>query len=698
MFTKSQLALVIGAVLAAPAMAESVQTDEHMVVEGREYGYKADTNSTAMRMEATQLETPGQVAVIGEQLIDEQRASTLGDVLKNDASVSAGGTDRNRERFSLRGFELDSSSGFLRDGHQQWSHYRQPIELLERVEVVKGPSGLLFGKSAPGGLVNMVSKKPTYDTQVNVSQDVGSNDHTRTVVDVSGSLNEAETLRARAVLAKESYSSWREYGDGSKPQTERFVGGLFVDYDINDDVMVSVYHDYTNDDGGVDSGALFIDGKRYGSREHIWDAQWSNIENTVENTGITINANLTDNWSTTTGFNYQSYERHDVESFPDFGKLESDGTVTHGGADRTDKWGFRTAYFDLKGDVEFLGADHQLLFGSNWLGYRYDRYQGSLVAQDVAPGDTVGSPEWNTAKKPTDTYSEYETWGFYAQDMITLNDQWQVLAGVRFDRKVANGVAEEYVSPKFGVIYHPADNGSVYFSYSESFEPQGMVTSGRTVYANDGELLDAATGISYEVGTKWELMDGSLFVSGALFDITQENIILDVETDTANVYERTQDGEQHHRGAELTAQGLVTESLSITGSAMYLDAEITNHATYAGNRPADVPEFAASIWSSYAATENVDMNLGLVYEGSRYGDEANLFKKDGYARVDMGLAYNLKYDENLDIVARFTVENLFDKEYLAGGGSTSEVNGKVYAENVVIGEGRNYMATLQVKY
>ena len=180
MFSKSQLTLLIGALLSAPmAHAEMTDTDEHMVVTGRDYGYKADTNSTEMRREMTQLETQGQVAVIDEKLIDEQRASTLGEVLQNDASISAGGTSRNRERFSLRGFELGSSSGFLRDGHQHWSHYRQPVELLERVEVMKGPAGLLYGQSAPGGLVNMVSKKPTYETQMNFSQDVGSNNHTR---------------------------------------------------------------------------------------------------------------------------------------------------------------------------------------------------------------------------------------------------------------------------------------------------------------------------------------------------------------------------------------------------------------------------------------------------------------------------------------------------------------------------------------
>ena len=252
MFSKSQLTLLIGALLSAPmAHAEMTDTDEHMVVTGRDYGYKADTNSTAMRMEMTQLETPGQVAVIDEKLIDEQRASTLGEVLQNDASISAGGTSRNRERFSLRGFELGSSSGFLRDGHQHWSHYRQPVELLERVEVMKGPAGLLYGQSAPGGLVNMVSKKPTYETQMNFSQDVGSNNHTRSVLDVSGSLNADQTLRGRVVLAKEDYDSWRKFSDGSTPSTDRFVGGMFLDYDVNDNVTVSLHYDRTQDKGSV---------------------------------------------------------------------------------------------------------------------------------------------------------------------------------------------------------------------------------------------------------------------------------------------------------------------------------------------------------------------------------------------------------------------------------------------------------------
>ncbi len=696
MFSKSQLALVIGAVLAAPAVAEVQNADEHLVVEGREFGYKADTNTTAMRMEMTQLETPGQVAVIDEAVIDEQRASTLGEVLQNDASVSAGGTSRNRERFSLRGFELSSSDGFLRDGRQHWSHYRQPIELLERVEVLKGPSGLLYGKSEPGGLVNMVSKKPTTETHASLSQDIGSDDHSRTVLDVSGSLNEEQTLRARAILAKESYGSWRKYGDGTEPQTDRVVGGLVVEYDITENIMVSAHYDRTKDDGSVDSGAYIVDGKAVRGDKYIWDAQWSEIDNDVENYGIDINAQVTDSVNVKAGYNRQDFKRFDVESYPKFDMYEENGTIKHKGNERSDHWVFDTAYVDVTTDFSLFGTDNTFLVGANYLDYSYDRFMAFHDGEYVPAGETVVKPEPTSSKKwPT---SEYDTWGIYAQNMMTINDYWQVLAGVRYDEKRSDDLTESQVSPKLGVIFHPASNGSIYVQYSESFMPQGTVNS--TDYTNDGEELDAERGISYEVGTKWELFDERLLVSGAVFDITLENIALDVE-DGVNaggdvMYKKTQDGEQVHRGAEILAQGFVTEELSLMASAMYLDAEITESVDYKGNRPADVPEFSASVWSRYKVQNNTDVNLGLIYEGERYGDAANTFKKDGYARIDMGVAYTHKYDENLDIVARFNVENVFDTDYLAGGGSTnSKQEG---ASGVVIGEGRNYMATIQFKY
>ncbi len=685
MTSKSQLAVLIGAILSVPAAyADTKTVDEHMVVTGRDHGYKADTNTTAMKIEATQLETPGQVAVIDEQIIDEQRASTLGQVLANDASIGAGGNSRNRERFNLRGFDLQ----VLRDGRKHWSHYKQPIELLERVEILKGPSGLLYGTSAPGGMVNMVSKKPTYETQVNVSQDLGSNNHSRSVADVSGALNDEQTLRARAVLSKMTEDSWRTYGDGSTHSTERVVGGLFVDYDINDDVTLSLHYDNTYDKGNVDSGAYVVDGKAVNGREHIWDAQWSTIENRSENIGFDVNAQLNDTWALTTGFNYQDFNRQDIESFPSFKDYEATGKVKHGGFDRKDHWVHQTGYADLVGNFDALGVSHQMLVGANWLGYTYNQNKTNYTKVDVDPNDPVPTPS-GTPSKPYFTHSD--SYGVYLQDMVTFNDQWQALAGARFDETRGSGRKDNAVSPKLAVIYHPAENGSLYLTYAESFEHQGEVSGS---YANVGEQLDPRRGKLHEFGTKWNLLNDQLYVSGALFDITETGRTF--EDKTTNVL--TQTGEQSHKGGEIAVQGFVTDQFSVSASAMYINAEYVKYQSrgkdYSGNRPADVPEYSASVWTRYNFDNNTDANLGAVYVGERFGDAANTFTKDGYTRFDLGVAHTHNYDENLDIIARFNVENLFDTEYFGGGGSKDGAGYK----NVVVGEGRNFMASVQLRY
>ncbi|MGF1718923.1 TonB-dependent receptor [Vibrio kyushuensis] len=702
MFSKSPLALVIGAVLASPvALADSVKTDEHMVVEGREYGYKADTNSTAMRMEATQLETPGQVSVIDEKIIDEQRASTLGEVLKNDASISAGSKSTNRERFNLRGFSLDSGSSYLRDGVQHWSHYRQPVELLERVEVLKGPAGLLYGESTPGGLVNMISKKPTYETQVSVSQDLGSDNYTRTVADVSGSLNEAQTLRARAIVSQENQDSWRTRFDGTDVETERFVGGLFVDYDINDDVMLSLHYDRTQELGDLDNGSkIDTTTGEVIDPSIVNDQRFAQTDNDIANYGAAITASLNDTWSVKTGISRQFYERQ---------RTEANNTVRQTGSDygykvsdRHDEWTFDTAYADFTGDFDALGVNHRLLLGVNGLHYDYKQlYYSDYACVNSTEADAIKECG-NGFDKPSDihysndtsglSHSESKHYGFYVQDLITINDQWQALAGARFayDKTISSSGSEESynnILPKVGVIYSPAENGSIYAVYSESFEPVGEITDQDDV--NYGQKQDAKKGTLYELGSKWELFDERLLVSGALFQITQSNMQVTEDLDPNGDSTRTtQVGEQVHTGAELSATGYITNEFSLSASTMFLDAEYKNDPELEGKTPADVPEFTASIWSTYAFNNGTDVNLGIYHVGERYTESANEFKKDAYTRVDMGISHTIKYDENLDFVARFNVENLFDTEYLEGG-STS---------GVVVGEGRNYMATLQVKY
>ena len=229
---------------------------ERIEVKGSYFNdYKVDNASGPMRTSTSLLDTAQSVTVITDTIVNEQLATTLGEVLSNDASLTPGSKQRNREVFNLRGFELSSSTGYLRDGHQHWSHYQQPIEILEQVEVIKGPSSILYGQSGPGGLVNMVTKKPTTQTLFNASADVDQHGSTRFMLDAGGALTEAEDLRARGVLVKQDVEYWREYQNGDNRERDRFLGALVVDYDISDNALVRVHYDRTDDEAGLDTGA-----------------------------------------------------------------------------------------------------------------------------------------------------------------------------------------------------------------------------------------------------------------------------------------------------------------------------------------------------------------------------------------------------------------------------------------------------------
>ncbi|RJG47754.1 TonB-dependent siderophore receptor [Motilimonas pumila] len=687
---------IVSAIIAPSVFAESEtgQVSDKVVVTGEKFtAYTADTN-TSMKIEVDQLDTPGQVTVINSELIDDQRASSLSEVLANDASISVGNTtSRNRERFSLRGFELGSSSGFLRDGRVHWSHYRQPIELLESVEILKGPSGLLYGKSSPAGIVNMVSKKPTHETQINFSQDLGSNNHTRTIFDISGSLNEAETVRGRFITSKENKDNWRDYLDGQTGETDRFIGAMMLDFDLTESVTLGLHYDRTEDTGNVDTGSPVDDNGKPINPKHSYDASWSEIENVSENMGFDVNAALNSEWKLATGYNHQKFKRHDVES--GMPTRNDDGSLTYGGFDRKDHWKFDTAYFDVTGDLELAGMRHQILVGADALRYSYERDQYSMNKVTVNPGETP-VPSVNPDRRRTSN-SNYESYGFYVQDLVSFNSQWQGLAGVRVDHYVNDdNESQTNFLPKVAVMYHPMSNGTIYATYSESFEPLGTVTSSPDeIDLNDGKQLDPVKGRLYELGTKWNLLDEKLFVSSAVFQITEDNTVIVEDRDpglcsTPSCVETTQNGSRTHTGVELAVSGSATDDLHLFSTFMYLDAEFDKHQNpdLEGKRPADVPEFSASIWGKYDITNNTGFNLGAYYVGSRYGDDMNTFKKDAYTRVDAGLSHHYQYDQDLAFVIRAKVENVFNEDYLLGGDQRA----------VVVGEERNYLLSLEMKY
>ena len=666
---------------------------ERIEVKGSYFNdYKVDNASGAMRTSTSLLDTAQSVTVITDTIVNEQLATTLGEVLSNDASLTPGSKQRNREVFNLRGFELSSSTGYLRDGHQHWSHYQQPIEILEQVEVIKGPSSILYGQSGPGGLVNMVTKKPTAQTLFNASADVDQHGSTRFMLDAGGALTEAEDLRARGVLVKQDVEYWREYQNGDNRERDRFLGALVVDYDISDNALVRVHYDRTDDEAGLDTGAwIDNDANIIGDDKTIRDMSWAFTDITVENMGIDFKVFLTDNWQVNLGYNEQTFERQRFESAPrkpsDF--IEGDSYQSRP-YDRFDDWQFKTAFIDFIGEFETLGVHHQLLIGANSLDYYYGQLRTSADTINFSAGQNEPNRP-NISYKSDDTISSsaYDYYGIYIQDLISFSPEWQLSLGGRYDKQSKENSNNESFVPKVGVLYHPNASATVYASYSEGFEPQNETLENEND-VNNGMKLDAITSEQREVGVKWQLFDDRLMLSGALFDISKtgtlvsENLINPIGDITSIT---TQAGEQRHKGFELSAQGAATDRLFVMASTMYLDANYERDEELEGKRPTDAPKWSASLWTRYELNDAIAFNAGAFYEGERFADNANTVTKQGYTRVDVGATYALKVS-NTDINLRLNIENLFDKNYLAGGG----------LNNVTVGEGTNVRLAAQFSF
>lgn len=666
---------------------------ERIEVKGSYFNdYKVDNASGAMRTSTSLLDTAQSVTVITDTIVNEQLATTLGEVLTNDASLTAGSKQRNREVFNLRGFQLSSSTGYLRDGHQHWSHYQQPIEILEQVEVIKGPSSILYGQSGPGGLVNMVTKKPTAQTLFSASADVDQHGSTRFMLDAGGALTEAEDLRARGVLVKQDVEYWREYQNGDNRERDRFLGALVVDYDISDNALVRVHYDRTDDEAGLDTGA-WIDSNAnvIGDDKTIRDMSWAFTDITVENLGVDLEVFLTENWQVKLGYNEQTFERQRFESAPrkPSNFIEGDSYASRP-YDRFDDWQFKTAFVDFIGEFETFGIQHQFLIGANSLDYYYGQLKTNAESFDFSAGQNEPfRPAISYKTDDTVSSSAYDYYGIYMQDLISFSPEWQLSLGGRYDKQSKENSNNESFVPKVGVLYHPNASATIYASYSEGFEPQNE-TLVNTNDVNNGMKLDAITSEQKEIGIKWQLFDDRLMLSGALFDISKTGTL--VSEDLVNPVDNitsitTQAGEQRHKGFELAAQGAATDRLFVMASTMYLDANYERDATLQGKRPTDAPKWSASLWTRYELNDVIALNAGAFYEGERFADNANTVTKDAYTRVDVGATYKINLN-NTDVNLRLNIENLFDTNYLAGGG----------LNNVTIGEGASVRLAAQFSF
>lgn len=641
-------------------------------------GYQVEAATTATGTDTPLKDIPQSIQVVPQEVIEDRNVVELGEALETVGGVvEAGGrgTSVFGPNFLIRGFDVEKS--IFRDGIPYFSLAPLSTNDIERVEVLKGPASVLFGQGEPGGIVNLISKQPLAEPFYEASFTAGSFDTYRGALDLSGPLNDSESVKYRLNVSYDNFGSFRDFVDG-----ESLIISPMLTWEIGSKTSIDFYGQYTKDRETIDDGLVaFRDGIVDVPRSRFLGEPFSEFEQEQFNLGYRLNHQFSEDWSVRQSLQYTQYSpKRFAPLFDSFD--EETGELS------------RLAYFAggeynrLFTNAEVLGkfntgsVKHQVLAGVE---YRRVAENPEFQFNDLFTSINVFDPVYTRTPYEIDpTFFRDDlinTIGMYVQDQIELLPNLKVLAGVRYDSadqfRTTQDVGEprnefeqtdSKFSPRLGVVYQPIEPVSLYGSYTTSFNPAFGASRNP-----DDSTFEPETGQQLEVGVKADVLD-QLSLTLAAFDIRKQN----VETpDPDDPLFSVQTGEVASRGIELNLGGEILPGWKMTAAYTYLDAFVSEDNTddIVGNQLANAPNNQFSLWSTYEIQQGnlngLGFGLGLFYVGDRPGDLENSFTLPSYFRTDAALFY--KRD---NLRAQLNIRNLFDVEYFtsASFGSRLGVN------------------------
>lgn len=666
MFNKPIVAAVLAAIpfVAYAEHEGTVHLDEiNVTAERTTDSYYEPIANTATRTDTPLLETPVSIQVVPKEVLQAQTAQKVGDVVRNVSGVqtqhSFGGVN---EQYLIRGF-LQTPSGY-RNGIRI-PLLKFDLANVERVEVLKGPASMLYGPTDPSGMINVVTKKPQKDAAYSFKQSIGMFDFYRTEASATGAVDDEGMLTYRIDAAWSQTDSYRDVIN-----SDRYVVPMALAFRPNDKLEVNLSVEPQRDRMVYDRGVPVVNGKIADVPRSRSFSQNDHDDYKSISTDLNGAYRFDSGWKLAAGV-FNNVQDRDLNIIY-FGNVAANGTdidrSTYIGEEHVKT---RTSWANLAGDVETGSIKHKLLFGTEYintnLGFGvYDR------AVDTVNIYTFNNQYVDLAPLLTGNYDgagkhKVQSIGFYAQDQIKLNAQWQLHLGLRHDR-VKQDLEFAYFSPtdisqrtdskttpRIGLLYQPVQWLSLYGNCAESF---GMSFN----YEAD-TLYKPEEARQCEAGVKMETLDGKFNVNIAAFDLTKTNI-----PTPSPVTMRTEAiGEAESKGLELDMQGTITDKLRAIGSFALTHTEITKDGRgNEGNRLPYAPKYQYSLWLDYTVfgtvQEGLSLGGGFFGVGQRYGDAANSYGDGKYTKVDMFAAYKFKLN-NTKVTAQLNVDNIFNEKF-----------------------------------
>ena len=673
-----------GATVLSPITVEGQSESAYGPVDG----YKASRSATATKTDTPIIDTPASIQVVPRDVIEDQGARRLIDVVRNTSGVQIHGSNGNRQDIiQIRGF---SAYRLARNGFLSVPSYGDAGQLglanVERVEVLKGPPSVLYGPADPGGLINIVTKKPEAEPQYSVTGRAGSFDFYRGDIDLNQPLTEDGELLARFIASYQNSDSFRDRFIDS----ERIQIAPSLRWFPTSRTTVDLELEYNEQDQQNDFGLVAVAGDPLAlPRERFLGEPGDRIEADDLRLQATIDHRFNDDWSLRTLARFSDTNQSPTQSYP-FGLATDGRTLTRRFYDVHASWQNYALQANLTGRFETGPLEHQFLFGTD---ANFTRFESESRSADLDPID-IFNPVYGATPGPfSDPFKQdrrIDFYGIYLQDLISIGDHWKLLLGGRFDTartQLDYNSAEvtdkwdQAFSPRAGLVFQPIDDLSLYASYTTSFLPP---LSGASF---DGKEFEPEEGEQFEIGVKRDWLDGRLATTLAAFQLTRSNVST---PDPQNPTFSIQVGEQRSRGVEFDIAGELVPGWRIIGSLAYLDAEVTKDNTLpVGNQLINAPNWSGSLWTTYAFQDNplrgLEIGGGVFVVGDRKADFANHVDVDRHARVDLFA----RYEVSDHISFALNVENLFDKKYVEGVRDPNFVD---------VGAPRSVFGTVQVKF
>ncbi|MEO0707272.1 MAG: TonB-dependent siderophore receptor [Cyanobacteria bacterium J06649_5] len=652
--------------------------------------YFVPNASSATRTNTRILDTPQAIQVVPQQVLEDQQVLRIGEALRNvsgivapiDANTSTGAS------ITLRGFSGETSfrsGSVFQDGFRiNGTFSTEDTANIEQIEVIKGPSSVLYGQNDPGGIVNLVTKRPLPFPFYEIEVQGGSFGLIRPSFDISGPLTEDGSLAYRLNAAYQSEDGFRDF----ETQRERFFAAPVLSWDISDRTNLTVLLEYSDETTPYDSGIVALgDGIVEIPRDRIINEPDDFVDNRFLSVGYDLTHEFGEDWMLNHGFRYTNQDYFTVTTLP-IGFDEATGEVARFFADREVIFDDYSAQASVVGKFNTGSIQHQLLAG---IDYNFNEFD-ELTNFDTATPTPLNIFDPVYGAVPRSTFaglapfpgfdSSTEQIGVFLQDQVTFSDELILVGSLRYDTATERDLSgdtpnqtDQALSPRIGFIYQPVENVSIYASYSQSF----LQNSGQ---AADGSLLGAERGSGYEVGAKAEFLEGDLLATLAYFDITKRNV---AATDPNNPFFSIATGEQQSQGVELDLAGEILPGWSVIANYAYTDARITEDSTNpAGNRLFNSPQHSAGLWTTYKIQtgdlKGLGFGLGANYASSRFGDLANSFEIDDYFLTNAALFY-----ERNDWRFGLNLNNLFDVNYISATENSRTFGNQVGTPFSVVG-------------